>query len=73
MLRPLAGASFPAPPAIQGSPLRCSQDVSKAEPRNRLTKNRFPKEGPLDFKEKTKKLESGPKMKASRAYVPRQG
>lgn len=71
-LCPLAGASF-SPPATQGSPLRCSQVVSKAEHRIRLTKNCFPKEVPLDFKEKTKKLESGLKMKASRVYVPRQG
>lgn len=54
-------------------PPPCSQDVSKAAPRNRLAKSHFPKEGPLDFKEKTKKFESGPEMKASRAYVPRQG
>lgn len=38
---------------------------SKKQSRNSLTEKHFPKQGPLDFKEKTKKLESGLKMKAS--------
>lgn len=54
-LCPLARALF-SPPVIWGSPLRFSQHVSKAEPRNRLTKNHFLKEGLLDFKDKTENL-----------------